>query len=111
MADLIKGLPPELATGGGLLVLVLYALWRRLRQDLSADRRDGAEDKFRADLLAQNNLLLDRCDRFASERNAARERAAVLEAENARLAAEAADLRRQLAAVQPVVAAAAAAGG
>lgn len=95
MLEILRGVPPEAYTGGGLAVLVLYAVWRRLRQDLFADRRDSAEDRFRQDLIDQNKLLLDRCDRFAGERNIAQQDLAVAVAEVERLRKENDALRQQ----------------
>lgn len=81
MPELLHHLPPEAWTGGGLALLILYAVWRRVRQDLSSDRRAEEQDSFRADLLRLNADLVERADHFARERNDALARASRAEAE------------------------------
>lgn len=67
----VDQLTPENTTFGGLVVLVLYYLWRRIKSDTYADRTADREGSFRDDVIAMNKTLNERCDQFAHERNVA----------------------------------------
>lgn len=74
-------LTPENATLAGLAAAALYAFWRRIRQDNTADKTASREAVFRDDILELNKQLTERCDRFAHERNKALSEIATLRGE------------------------------
>lgn len=78
---------PEGAATGGVGLALLYWLWREFRRARSEDKRDGAEEKFRDDLMAMNRELVVRADKFAAERNEERELRVKAESEVQRLRA------------------------
>lgn len=83
------------ATGGVIGILaMIYQGWRRVKGDLRGDEHARKQDDFRDTLIKENAELLTRCDKFAQERNEAREKLAraevrieFLEKEIARLTA------------------------
>lgn len=73
--------PGGLAIGAAALALA-YKLWRLVKSDRREDRADDMAERIRTALLAETKELRERADRFASERNTAREAAATAAAEN-----------------------------
>lgn len=90
------GLPftPETAASGGVVMALLFWLWREVRKARNEDKRDDAESKLRHDLMAINQAINEqleqaknRADKFAEERNREREQRILAEAEIDRLKA------------------------